>query len=113
MGNRFRIVVIGLALVSMAGFVMAGTTPAAPPTKLPLKAPAHHMHGLLLEGTVTSVNRSAKTMIVKNEKGKEVKVSWTEATSFKGGKLATGEKVSIRWIRKDGKNIATAISIAK
>ena len=122
MNNRFKILAITLALVLTAGLVMAGDTPAAPaatapqaaaPAKAPAKAPAHHMHGMLLSGTVSSVDNNAKTLVVKNAKGAETTVAWTDATTVKGGTLAAGQKVSVRWIKKDGKDVATAISISK
>jgi len=112
MGRRFRVLAITVVFVAAAGLVWAGT----PATEAQPKAPApdyHHQHGRALAGTVSSVDAKAKTFVVKDAKGVERTVAWTEATNVKGGTLAAGEKVEVRFMRKEGERIATAIAIDK
>ena len=64
-------------------------------------------HGIALTGTVTSVDESHKSFGVKNSVGKETKLVWTDATTVAGGKVRSGAKVTLRYLDKDGKHIAT------
>jgi hypothetical protein len=50
---------------------------------------------------------------VRNAAGKETKLVWTAATSIVGGKLKAGEKVTLRYLDKDGKHIATTVSVGE
>lgn len=69
-------------------------------------------HASSLSGTVASVDEAGKMLTVKNKAGKETTLAWTDATKVTGGSLKAGERVSIRWIEKDGKSVATSIQIA-
>jgi len=80
----------------------AGDPPAKPKT-----------HGYALSGTVGSVDEAHKTFVVKNSAGKETALVWTDATTVVGGKLKTGEKVTLRYLDKDGKHIVTTVSIGE
>ena len=68
-------------------------------------------HGLSVSGTVVSVDGAAKKMTVKTTAGKQVPLVWTGATKTAGGSVKTGVKVTVRYLEKDGKNIATSIRI--
>jgi hypothetical protein len=66
-------------------------------------------HGIALSGTVTSVDEVRKSFAVKNSAGKETRLVWTNATTVTGGKVMAGAKVTLRYLDKDGKHIATSI----
>ncbi len=69
-------------------------------------------HAMTMEGTVSSVNQSAKTFSLKDKAGKATSISWTAATKVRGGALKDGERANVSVLTKDGKNIATSIRIA-
>ena len=66
-------------------------------------------HGVALTGTVTSVDETRKSFGVKNSAGKETRLVWTDATTVAGGKVRVGAKVTLRYLDKDGRHIATSI----
>jgi hypothetical protein len=70
-------------------------------------------HGYSLSGTVSSVDESRKTFVVKNVAGKDTTLVWTAATKVIGGRLKAGERVTLRYLNKDGKHIATSVSIGE
>jgi hypothetical protein len=69
-------------------------------------------HAMTMEGTVSSVNQSAKTFSLRDKAGKATPISWTAATKVRGGSLKDGERANVSVLTKDGKNIATSIRIA-
>lgn len=68
-------------------------------------------HGLSVTGTVVSVDGMAKKMTVKTSAGKQVSLVWTGATKTAGGTVKAGVKVTVRYLEKEGKNIATSIRV--
>lgn len=70
-------------------------------------------HGYALSGTVTGVEEARKTFTVKSATGKSTSLVWTSATTVVGGKLKVGEKVTLRYLDKDGKHIATSVSVGE
>ena len=98
-------ILIRLGMVSLLALALAG--PASDP---PGKAKTH---GYALTGTIGSVDEAQKTFVVKNAAGKETTLQWTSATSVVGGKVKTGEKVTLRYLDKDGKHIAMTIAIGE
>jgi hypothetical protein len=70
-------------------------------------------HGYALSGTIAGIDEAHKTFVVKNEAGKNWTLFWTAATTFAGGKLKTGEKVTLRYLDKDKKHIATSVSVGE
>lgn len=74
-------------------------------------SPKSKAHGLTAAGTVTSVEEPAKKMVVKTPAGRQVTLVWTSATKTFGGSVRSGVKVTVRYLEKDGKNIATSIRI--
>lgn len=68
-------------------------------------------HGFALSGTVASVDESKKTFVVKNSAGKETTLIWTDATTMSGGALKPGERVTLRYLDRDRKHIATSVRI--
>ncbi|HEV8117906.1 MAG TPA: hypothetical protein VGQ32_05235 [Thermoanaerobaculia bacterium] len=96
---------IRFGFVSLLALTLAG--PASDPPAKP------KTHGYALSGTVGSVDEARKTFVVKNSAGKETTLVWTNATAVVGGKLKTGEKVTLRYLDKDGKHIVTTVSIGE
>ena len=71
------------------------------------------VHGYPLSGTVTSVDESRKSFVIKNSAGKDTRLVWTSATTVSGGKIAAGVKATLRYLDKDGKHIATSIVLGE
>jgi hypothetical protein len=69
-------------------------------------------HGIALSGTVSSVDFAAKAFVVRDSAGKSTSLVWTDATTVTGGTLKLGEKVTLRYLVKNRKNIATSVKIA-
>ena len=90
--------------VAAALLLAAAAFGANPPSKA-------KVHGLSVTGTVASVEESAKKMVIKTQAGKKVSLVWTGATKTIGGAVKAGVKVTVRYLEKDGKNIATSIRI--
>jgi len=75
-------------------------------------ATAKSAHAVTLSGTVSAVDAKAKTFSLKDDKGKEIPITWTAATRVRGGSLKDGERANVSVLQKDGKNVATSIRIA-
>jgi hypothetical protein len=95
-----KIATVGL----MAGTMLVSLSGAGPSR---VKA-----HGIALSGTVSSVDFAAKAFAVRDSAGKNTSLVWTDATKVTGGTLKVGEKVTLRYLVKDRKNIATSVKIA-
>lgn len=92
------------AFVALFSFVAAvGAMPAAQ---------SKSVHAMTMSGTVSAVDQKAKTFSLKDEKGKEIAITWTAATRVTGGALKDGDRVNVSVFTKDGKNVATSIRIA-
>ena len=87
-----------------AGLLLAAIAFADTPSK-------SKAHGLSVTGTVVSFDGTAKKMTVKTPAGKQVPLVWTSATKTAGGAVKAGAKVTVRYLEKEGKNIATSIRI--
>ena len=70
-------------------------------------------HGVALTGTVSAVDESRKSFAVRNSAGKETRLVWTDATTVVGGKVRAGVKVTLRYLDKDGKHIATSVVVGE
>ena len=64
-----------------------------------------------IRGTISSVDKSAKSFVVKDADGKEVTIFWTDATSL-SGELNEGATVNLQTTQQDGKTVATAIQVS-
>jgi hypothetical protein len=95
-----------IGLVSVMAVALAASLSGDSPSKA-------KTHGYALSGTVASVDESHKTFVVKNASGKDTMLVWTDATTVVGGKLKAGEKLTLRYLNKDGKHIATSVSIGE
>jgi hypothetical protein len=67
-------------------------------------------HGHELKGTVSAYDEATKALKVKDAAGKEHEFLLTTATVVKGT-IKVGEKATVRYMIKDGKNVATSIRI--
>jgi hypothetical protein len=94
-----------LALGSLAIAVPAR---AASPTPSPARVKAH---GVALTGRVTRIEPKGMTLSVRDAAGKETVLVWTAATRIAGGALKAGDAVTLRYLDKDRKHIATYIRI--
>ena len=92
-----------IGIVSVLALAMAAALSADSPNKA-------KTHGYALYGTVTSVDESRKTFVVKNFAGKATSLVWTAATTVVGGQIKAGVSVNLRYLNKDGKHIATTVS---
>lgn len=61
-------------------------------------------------GSVVSVDQSAKSFVLSSG-GKNTTVYWTADTKVSGGELKANEKVSVRWMMKDGKAWAKSVRV--
>ena len=96
-----------IGIVSLLAMALAASLSGAP---APNKAKTH---GYALSGTVSSIDESRKSFAVKNAAGKETRLVWTDATKVVGGKVKTGARVTLRYLDKDGKHIATSIVVGE
>jgi hypothetical protein len=94
-----RIIIISLSILLMVTAAYSATT----------KAPAPH--GKSVHGTVGKLDESAKTFTVTSAK-KSWDLQWNDATKVSGGTLKDGEGVTVRYMVRAGKNVATSIMIA-
>ena len=63
-----------------------------------------------LRGTVSSVDNTAKSFVVKDSSGKEVTVFWTDSTRMSGD-LKEGSSVDIQTSDQGGRMVATSIDV--
>ena len=71
----------------------------------------------IVKGTVKSVDKASKTMVVKTADGTEQTVKWTDKTTVEGGKdvgegVAEGSKVTVKYTEKAGEKTAVGIKTA-
>src|ERR1700737_4804828 len=93
------------SLVALACLPLLLATQIAVPSKA-------KVHGFSLSGTVVRIDEGKKTLAVRNAGGKETTLVWTNATKVFGGTLAVGQAVTLKYLDRDGKHIATSIQIA-
>ncbi len=68
-------------------------------------------HGISLSGRVSGVDSGRKTFSIRDVSGRETSLAWTAATKISGGDLKVGEPVTLRYLDKDTRHIATTIKI--
>ena len=96
-----------IGIASLLAMALAAALSGAP---APNKA---RTHGYALTGTVSSVDENRKSFVVRNAAGKETRLVWTNATTVAGGKVMAGASVTLRYLDKDGKHIATSVVIGE
>lgn len=95
-----------IGIISILAMVLSAPLPAASPNKA-------KVHGYPLSGTVTSVDQSNKTFAVRSSAGKVTNLVWTPATTMAGGDLKVGEKVTLRYLDRNGKHFATSVVVGE
>jgi hypothetical protein len=68
-------------------------------------------HAGTLSGTVASIDTAHKSLVVRDGQGRQVQVVWTGATRVTGPSLKPGEAVTVRWMPRDGKKVATVVKV--
>ena len=63
-----------------------------------------------LRGTVSSVDNTAKSFVLKASSGKEVTVFWTDSTRMSGD-LKEGSSVTLQIADQGGKMVATSVDV--
>jgi hypothetical protein len=69
------------------------------------------VHGISLSGRVSKIDAAAMTLSVRDGSGHEVALAWTAATKITGGDPKVGDVVTLRYLDKDKKHIATTIHV--
>ncbi len=95
-----------IGIISILAMVLSATLPAASPSKA-------RVHGYPLSGTVASVDQNNKTFVVRSSAGKMTTLVWTPATTMAGGDIKVGEKVTLRYLDRNGKHFATSIVVGE
>jgi len=95
--SRILVLIAILSIVSLSAFA-AGTTAKS--------------HGMTVRGTVSALDQSAKTFSVTPKKGSAVELTWNDATKVNHPPLSNGEDVTVKYMKKDGKNVATVVNSA-
>lgn len=83
---------------------MAGNAAAADPA-------SSKSHAGTLSGTVASIDAAHKSLVVRDGQGRPVQVVWTGATRVTGPALKPGEAVTVRWMPREGKKVATVVKV--
>jgi hypothetical protein len=104
----FRLKLRVALLTAIAVVVMAGAWQRA-------SADEDLVH--IVKGTVKSVDKGSKTMVVKTADGTEQTIKWTDKTTMEGGKdvgegVAEGSKVSVKYTEKAGEKTAVGVKKA-
>ena len=76
-----------------------------------LAASGDHM-AKATEATITKLDMSGKSMVVKTADGKEMTLYWNDTTKVQGT-LKEGETVHVKTSEKDGKTWATWVHVGK
>ena len=71
----------------------------------------------IVKGTVKSVDKGSKTMVVTTADGTEHTIKWTDKTTMEGGKdvgegVAEGSKVTVKYTEKAGEKTAVGVKTA-
>jgi hypothetical protein len=94
-----------------AVFLACSSFLVARPSTTPTPGVRAKAHGVAVAGRVTRVDAAKKTFSVRDAAGKEVALSWTAATKIAGGELKAGDAVTLRYLDKDARHIATYIRV--
>lgn len=68
--------------------------------------------GMGMEGTISKLDMTGKSMVVRGADGKETTVYWNESTKVEGV-LKEGEMVHVKTMEKDGKVWASWVHVGK
>ena len=98
-----------LVLALAAAFAVSGAAIASAQSAQP--APSQQGSMKSIRGTISSVDNTAKSLVLKDGDGKEQTIFWTDATRL-SGELAEGASVALQTIQQDGKTVATSIQVS-
>jgi hypothetical protein len=73
---------------------------------------AHDTMGKATEATITKLDMTGKSMVVKTADGKDMTIYWDDTTKVQGT-LKEGETVHVKTSDKDGKAWATWVHVGK
>ncbi|HET8774666.1 MAG TPA: hypothetical protein VFP80_12765 [Thermoanaerobaculia bacterium] len=88
------------ALVAVSLFALPAAFAATP-----------QAHGATVRGTIAGLNETGKTFAIQPKTGRNVDLSWNDATKVSHGPLKNGEMATVRYMTHDGKNEATVIDV--
>ena len=80
---------------------------------LVLGAPPSKSHASPLAGTIASVDPAHRSLVVRESGGRVTRVVWTAATRISGGALKAGEKITLRWVAREGRKVATVVRVGE
>jgi hypothetical protein len=83
---------------------IAGKAAAADP-------PSSKSHAGTLSGTVASIDTALKSLVIRDGQGRQFPIVWTGATRVTGAALKPGQTVTVRWMPRDGKKVATVVKV--
>ena len=106
MSNRVSATAILSGLLLSLALASPRPLSAATPSKA-------KVHGISLSGRVSKIDAAAKTLSVRDGSGHEVAFAWTAATKITGGDPKVGDVVTLRYLDKDKKHIATTIHVGE
>ncbi len=110
--NKAMVLFAALAMLSLCGSVFAAT-PTESTTKGTTSAPAEKPSKFALPhhvtGDVVSVDQSAKTLTVKDSKGKELRLTATGDAAASLGDFQPGDRVKVTYKKSHGQMIASRI----
>ena len=101
-----RTLVSSLALA----FALSAATALAQSAQDPSKSQPSQTMSKSLIGTVSSVDQTAKSFVVKDSNGKEVTVFWNDSTRMSGD-LKDGASVSLQTSEQGGRVVATSVNV--
>lgn len=100
------------ATAILSGLLLGLALMVASPRSLSAATPSKaKVHGISLSGRVSKIDAAAMTLSVRDGSGHEVALAWTAATKITGGDPKVGDVVTLRYLDKDKKHIATTIHV--
>lgn len=105
------ITVVSLTLVLVLAVGAFAATTAKTTAKTTTATTTTKSHGMAVQGKISALDEKAKTLSVTSDKGAATELTWNDATKVNGGTLKVGERANVRYLHRDGKNVATVIVI--
>jgi hypothetical protein len=103
--KKVSILALAVALVLSTMAIAQETKPSDKPSQQPSSSMTS------LRGTISSVDNTGKSFVVKDANGKETTVYWNDATRL-SGELAPGATVVLQTSTQDGKVMASSIQVS-
>jgi hypothetical protein len=86
------------------------TTTTATPEKKETTTKTVKSKGMMFQGEVTTMDAAAKTMTVKGKKGE---MTFDVSGAKMKGEAKAGDKVTVKYVEKDGKMMASSVAMGK